>query len=830
MEKHAEIEAVRLPRATYRLQFHEKFRLAEACALVPYLAGLGVSHIYASPLLMARPHSGHGYDTCDFSRLNPELGEEEDLQKLVTALHAYRMGMILDVVPNHMGIGGPENRWWWDVLARGPRSPFAHHFDIDWNPPDPRLQGKVLVPVLGDRYQRVLSRGEVRIENRRGEYLLRYFDHLFPLNAATVNKVAGNVEELNSSPAAMDSLLASQFYRLSWYRHGDAELNYRRFFNYAHLPGISIEKPGVFKGVLERVAEWVRRGWVDGLRVDHIDGLRDPEAFLKQLRALVPGVWIVVEKILEEDESLPAGWPVAGTTGYDFANSAAGLFIDPRGAQPLTDLYGGFTGQTAEYATVILYKKREVLRTLLAAEVGRLLGLLVRISANSWRFRDFTEFELREALVELAACFPVYRSYIQPDGQHDAESDFCFVARAISAARRHRPDLAQEVFEFLTNLFLLKQPGKMEHEFVARFQQLTGPAMAKGAEDTAFYCFNRFAALNEVGGNPGQFGTDASEFHQFCLRQQKRWPAGMLASSTHDTKRSEDVRARLSLLSEIPQPWREAVMRWSALNERHRREGMPDRNMEYLYYQTLVGAWPLPEARAVAYMQKAAQEAKEHTCASVPNAGYESALQQFVTGTLGDPDFTMEVENFVRPLLKAGCINSLAQTLLKLTAPGVPDIYQGTEVWDLSLVDPDNRRPVDFAERQEMLASAAALTAEESWKQWASGLPKLWLIQHLLKLRQQWPEWFGDKAAYEPIAAIGPARGHVVAFKRGASLITVVPRLIIGLNDDWRDTAIEMPPGNWRQEFAGRAVSPGPALIRELLRHFPVAVLTREES
>jgi (1->4)-alpha-D-glucan 1-alpha-D-glucosylmutase len=354
--------------------------------------------------------------------------------------------------------------------------------------------------------------------------------------------------------------------------------------------------------------------------------------------------------------------------------------------------------------------------------------------------------------------------------------------------------------------------------------------MAKGVEDTAFYCFNRFVALNEVGGNPGDFGVGVDEFHEFCRRQQTCWPTSQLASSTHDTKRSEEVRARLSLLSEIPKIWGEAVFRWSAMNERHRHDGWPDRNAEYLYYQTLVGAWPLPVKRALAFMQKAAHEAKEYTDAADPNASYDAALRQFIIATLDDSKFLEDLENFVAPLLQPGYVNSLAQTLLKLAAPGVPDIYQGTELWDLSLVDPDNRRPVDFTLRQQLLAKATTLSAEEAWKEWPSGLPKLWLIRRMLKLRERHPDWFGATAGYEAIVARGHARQHVIAFKRGESVIALAPRLVIGLRNDWRDTSIELPPGNWRNELTGELMPPGPAALGDLMRKFPVALLTKEEN
>jgi (1->4)-alpha-D-glucan 1-alpha-D-glucosylmutase len=814
--------AGRMPRATYRFQFHEGFPLRCGLALVPYLRELGVSHLYASPLLKARPHSTHGYDTCDFNQLNPEVGTEADLAELVEALRAHGMGLVLDIVPNHMGVGGPENFWWWDVLERGPESRFAGCFDIDWNSPDPRLRGKVLLPVLDDLYHRALEKRELKLEDHDGTLRLRYRDNVFPLRASSLHKMEGGLEKINAGPEALDALIQQQFYRPTWSVHGDSELNYRRFFNISGLAALAVEDERVFGQVMALTSQWLQRGWVDGLRVDHPDGLRDPEQFMQRLKGVAPQAWVVLEKILGPDELLPVSWPVAGTTGYDFLNHAGGLFIDPAGAKPLTELYGAFCGNTVDYIPLALEKKHLVLRTLLAAETERVTGLLVRAAAPSWRHCDFTRAEWSEALVELAASFPVYRSYVQPQTGSVKDSDSGPILHAVNEARRRRLDLAPELFEFLRDVLLLKRQGNLEREFVARFQQLTTPAMAKGVEDTAFYCYNRFVALNEVGGNPGRFGCSVDDFHHFCTRLQANWPATQLTTSTHDTKRSEDVRARLSLLSEMPAAWREAVSHWSSINERYRRGGGPEREAEYLYYQTLVGAWPLPEDRAIAYMEKAAHEAKE-------NIG-GITWREFVANTLADPKFRADLESFVAPLLKPGHVNSLALILLKLTAPGVPDIYQGTELWDLSLVDPDNRRPVDFALRQQLIAKAATLSAEEAWQERASGLPKLWLIRRMLRLRERRPALFSVNAGYEPLVPRGHAGGHVVAFQRGDSLITVVPRLVIGLKDDWRDTTIAMPAGNWHNELTGETLPPGTALLRDLLRKFPVALLRREES
>lgn len=807
-----------VPRATYRFQFHEGFPLSKARELVPYLRDLGVSHLYASPLFKARPHSTHGYDTCDFHQLNPELGSQKDLEDLVEKLRSYEMGLVLDIVPNHMGIGGPENHWWWDVLENGRQSPFAKYFDIDWDSPDPRLRGKVMVPVLGDRYNRVLARHEFRVEAGGNGCRLRCGDNLFPIRQETLHSSPAKPEELNGDPEALDALLERQNYRLAWYGRGDKELNYRRFFNITDLPGLRMEDEQVFEQVFALLRRWLKQGLVDGLRVDHPDGLRDPGQFLQRLSRIARNKWIVVEKILEPGESLPGAWPVAGTTGYDFLNQAGGIFVDPNGCKPLTELYGEFGGSPDEFSVMARQKKRLALEKLLAAEVDRLTRLLIPIAAEDWRYRDFSRAEIADVLIECIACFPVYRTY--------AGSDKSAVAAAIREARQARPDLPADLFEMLRILLTERPRGEAEEEFAARFQQVSSAAMAKGIEDTAFYCYNRFAALNEVGGNPGRFGITVDEFHQFCRCQQQHWPHTMLASSTHDTKRGEDVRARLYVLSEIPQAWREAVYRWSAINRRHRRHDWPDANAEYLFYQTAVGAWPLSADRAVAYMKKASCEAKEHTSWTNGNPEYDSALRDFVTAALNDPGFTADVEQFVARIARPGYVNSLAQTLLKLAAPGVPDIYQGSELWDLRLVDPDNRQPVDFAARQQMLSRAANLTAAEAWDEWQSAMPKLWLIQRVLQLRAQRPELFDRAAAYDGIKT----HPRLVAFKRGKNLVAVVPRLTLGLSGGWADATLALPDGAWRNELTGETLPGGAARISELLARFPVALLTREEE
>lgn len=825
------------PRATYRLQFHRRFTLRDARELVSYLADLGVSHVYASPLLKARPGSPHGYDVVDPRCLNPELGTEDDLAALVRALRERGMGLVLDIVPNHMGIGGRDNPWWWDVLTHGPASRFADYFDIDWEAP--AHPGKVLVPVLGDDYERVLQQGELRLASEDGAPVLCYYEHRFPVAPGTLPAEAAEAsqwERLNTDFRALDALLARQHYRLVHWRRGDAELNYRRFFNITTLAGVRVEDPRVFRDTHARLLEWHRRGWLDGLRIDHPDGLRDPLEYFQRLRAAAPGAWIVVEKVLEPGEALPRHWPVAGTTGYDFLNVLLGVFLAPAGELPLTRFYAEFTGEPTDFAALLREKKRLVLRERLAAEVSRLARLLEELRPADAAACAWTREQLRAAIIEVAACFPVYRSYLRPGAEPVHETDAAYIVQALDEARRERPDLPGDLFEHLRRLLLepvAPDPpaGRASPaDFILRFQQLTGPAMAKGLEDTAGYCFNRFVALNEVGGDPSRFGLSVEAFHRTCAQTLARWPDTMLATSTHDTKRSEDVRARLALLSEMPDAWTAAVRRWSAHNAPHRRGGWPDRNAEYLFYQTLVGAWPLSVARALAYMEKAVREASQHTTWTSPNAAYEAAVKHFITATLADTDFTQDLQAFVAPLIQPGHINSLAQTLLKLTAPGVPDIYQGTELWDLSLVDPDNRRPVDFVLRRRWLAELPHLSVEAIWRRRAEGLPKLWVIRQTLAVRRRHPEWFGAGGAYQPLRVAGRKARHLVAFARAGQVITLAPRLPLGLGGDWAATTVTLPPGDWLNALTGERVVGGIQPVADLLKRFPVALLSREPS
>ncbi len=888
----------RVPRATYRLQLHPGFTFEQAAEVVGYLADLGVSHLYCSPYLQAAPGSTHGYDAVDHSRINEELGGTEGHRRLGEALARHGLGQVLDVVPNHMAISLPHNRWFWDVLEHGPSSHFAGHFDVDWDPPEARMRNLILLPILGDHYGRVLEAGEIRLEQAGGAFCVRYLEQMFPVAppslddllddaarrcgsddlafvAASLRRlpravatdrpsrlerhrdtrvlyrqlrrlvaepaVAGaigmEVDELNADVDALDRFLDRQNYRLAYWRAAGQDLGYRRFFDIDTLIGLRVEDPQVFADTHALVLEWLREGLLDGVRIDHPDGLRRPGEYFDRLRQAAPGAWIIAEKILEPGESLPASWPIDGTTGYDFLNALGAVFVDPQGAKPLDELYAEMTGAPTDYGAVAYEAKHQVLHGLLAADLNRLTQRFVEVTDGRRRYRDFTRLALRETLAEVAASLGVYRTYIREDGSSEAgERDR--IEAAVVAARARRQDLDPELFGLLQRI-LLGDPalnGTAEVELRTRFQQLTGSVTAKGVEDTAFYRYLRLSALCEVGGNPDWFGyEDLTAFHERCERIHGSWPATMLALSTHDTKRSEDVRARLYLLSEIPQRWGEAVHRWTEQNSLC-REGPsgPDANMEYLLYQTLVGAHPLPLDRALAYLEKAAKEAKVHTSWVDPAPAYDQALRCFVERLYDSPRFMEDLARFVEPLILPGWVTSLAQKLVQLTAPGVPDLYQGSELWDLSLVDPDNRRPIDYELRRRLLDELGGLGPEEIWSRAAEGLPKLWVIQRALGLRAQRSAAFapGPDGAYERLGALGPAAHHVVAFSRGGQVATVVPRLVLGLaaRGGWADTSVVLAGGRWTNVLTGERRQGGEAPLSELLARFPVALLAREEG
>jgi (1->4)-alpha-D-glucan 1-alpha-D-glucosylmutase len=962
---------VRVPRATYRLQFHSGFTFRDAEALVPYLSSLGVSDVYASPLAQARPGSRHGYDVCDPNVLNPELGGQAEFERLCESLQAHGLGLILDIVPNHLGIGPRLNHWWWDVLEWGANSIFADTFDIDWDPPWPGLRGKVLLPILGGPYGEVLGRGEIGLLRSDEGLEMAYFDHRFPISAkawsrilaglvndAAAQRVAarrkagsdkrrewaelqaglerltaegnrrgderdaswkewkrGFVERVAGSRAMeadLDALLTAwngtpgdptsydelhhllqlQHYRLAWWRLGICELNYRRFFDVTHLAGLRVDEPEVFLRSHQLVARLWREGQLTGLRIDHPDGLRAPGAYLRRLQQLAVEsapegeslpetdergrvMYVTVEKILCPGEKLPADWPVHGTTGYDFLNSVNGVFLPTDQVETFSRIYEGFCGALPVFSEELRLNKWKVLEGSLVAEWDSLARRLQDLVAETREACDYSLPQLKEAVGEVIAAFPVYRTYVEPGEEQLPAAQVAQIDFAVRATTHVNPRIAPSLAGFVGRILKLEWPPA-EHpgsararDWVMRFQQLTGPAMAKGLEDTTFYTYNRLVSLNEVGGHPVHFGVSLEEFHQANRDRLRDWPGSMLATATHDTKRGEDLRARIHVLAELPEAWERALVQFRSLNSEHHQQVQgqraPSSNDEYLLYQTLVGMG-VPDARDLrkgsqfrerveAYMLKAIREAKVRTSWTEPNPEYEVAVKHFV-GRILDPDlsgaFLSVLQRLARQVSWFGRFNSLGQTLLKLTAPGVPDIYQGTEFLDLSLVDPDNRRPVDFGSRQ------TALKAFEAWakrggkvmSERVAGLPaeqdgelaKLWVLWRVLSARRRESRlWLcGD---YRALTGGGHLRNHLVVFSRGErqrGFVVVVPRLVASLTGGaehlpmgeaiWGDTDFELPTewagGILENVLTGERLAAEPRLrVAAALRSFPVAFL-----
>ena len=883
--------------ALYRLQLHSDFTFADATDTLPYLARLGVSDLYCSPIAQAAQGSQHGYDVVDHSHVNAEMGGDVGFRRLVAALRDRGMGLILDIVPNHMAALPKENRWWWDVLENGPDSAFAEYFDIDWDGPTDKSAATVLVPILGDQYGRVLEAGDLRVERDGHRFVVRYYEHELPASlpslAGLFNEVAARLgfarlerlarmcaalydvsdmksvatrnhrhwakqdvhnrlanllrempevareidralERLNDNPDRLDQLLRSQWYRLAFWQVASEELDYRRFFNIDTLVALRVENPTVFHDSHRLALELVREGAVSGLRVDHIDGLRDPAGYLRSLADASGGVFTVVEKILESEERLP-DWPVAGTTGYEFLNRANGLFVDQAGAEAMTTCYHEFTGDSVGFDDVVYAAKREMMDGELRAEVGSLTALLSELCEQERRHRDFTRRQLREVLTEVIAAFPVYRPYAQP-WMPVRPPDAKYVRDALLRVQERCPHLDRELLTFVGDLALLQremvQAERAAQEFALRFAQVTAPVTAKGVEDTAFYRFHRLISLNEVGGDPGRFGHSTALFHQQMADAAQHWPQGLLTLSTHDTKRSADVRARLNVLSEIPEAWRQAVRGFAAHNKRYCDDGLPDPALQYLIYQTIVGAWPLSNERLLQFVKKAMREAKVHTSWITPQAAYEQAVENFVNAITADSDFLQLIETLFSEthLIALGRHNSLAQTALLLLCPGIPDIYQGSELWDLSLVDPDNRRAVDFGIRWQLLEQLSADQLPELADD-DIGANKLWLIRVLLELRRAQPEAFTG-SAYAPLSVTGAMNKHVVAFRRGP-VLAVVPRLVAGLRaarlqGSTLDAQIVLPEGRYRDVLGCGVHAGGPVAVERLWSKFPVAVLLAE--
>jgi (1->4)-alpha-D-glucan 1-alpha-D-glucosylmutase len=754
------------PTGTYRVQVRPEFPLKSTAELTDYLADLGVSHLYTAPFLAATPGSEHGYDVVDHSRVNPEIGGEDGRRQLVAALRTAALGLVVDIVPNHAGVGVPAaNPAWWDVLKRGRDSPFATWFDIDWS------RGRLLIPVLADEPD-ALDKLTVAGDE------LHYFDKRYPIAEGTGGGTPREVHD-------------RQHYELVDWTRGDAELNYRRFFAIVDLAGLRVEDPDVFEATHAEIFRWYREGSVQGIRVDHPDGLRDPGAYLQRLHDAAPDAWLVVEKILEPDEDMPP-WPVAGTTGYDALSEICGVFVDPTTEAFFDTLDHHLTGGETSWQDLVHQTKYHVATTLLDAELARLCRLVPEVEAA------------RSGLAELAACFPVYRSYLPFGSRH--------LAKARSEAGRRRPALIPAL-DHLTGR--LRNPSD---ELAVRFEQYTGAVMAKGVEDTAFYRWTRFTARNEVGNDPAKFGVYPDEFHDAAVERQRRWPNGMTTLSTHDTKRSEDVRARLAVLAELPGDWTEVVRRWVRIAP------LPDPSLAHLIWQAAVGAWPISRDRLQAYALKAAREAAAATTWQHPNEGFETALRAMVDRIYDDPALCSEVADFAASITPPGWTNSLGQKLVQLTMPGVPDTYQGTELWDYSLVDPDNRRPVDFGVRRELLGRI-----DDGWQPPIddSGAAKLLVTSRTLRLRRHRPELF---TGYRPVYADGLVAGHVLAFDRGG-LVTVATRLPVGLSrhGGWHDTALSLDGNSWTEVFTNTSYGGSRLAVADLLHSYPVALLVKEQ-
>jgi (1->4)-alpha-D-glucan 1-alpha-D-glucosylmutase len=871
----------RVPGATYRIQFNAGFTFEDARKIVPYLAQLGITDLYASPLLRPRKGSTHGYDIVDATTLNPELGTREDFDRLTEELKANGMGLLLDIVPNHMA-ASHENAWWMSVLENGSQSRFLHYFDIDWK------DNKVLLPILGKPYGEALESQELKLGFDEEGFFICYYDKRLPVTpqsykivlyecvdslptegpAIEVRDIVSSEEVIansrylkdtlwrvrdqspsfrealdraiarfNEDADLLDKLLAAQAYRLAYWRIASETINYRRFFDVTDLVGVRVENPEVFESRNALILQLISEGKITGVRIDHIDGLFEPVNYLTKLQVRLgdPATeekeqfYVVVEKILEHGEELPPSFRCAGTTGYDFLDTVNAVFVDPAGLGELTGFYHQYTGLAAPYEDVVYERKKQAIEQLFYGEMRALGGHLAALAVCDRNARDFSPSELAAALLEVTACMPVYRTYVRE--RTVSAEDRAYIDHAVAEARRRATHVDVRLFNFIDHVLLLEPPPYIagEHdkwqEFVMRWQQFTGRVMAKGVEDTAFYNYNRLLSLNEVGGEPGR-GSDfdpVAELHDRNERMARTWPHTMNATSTHDTKRSEDVRARISVVSELAGDWQRKVKQWTRMNAELKRDGAPDPNEELMIYQSLLGVWPVDDpARIHLFLEKAAREAKTHSSWLSPDADYEKALQDFATAVLGHPPFVESFRRFHKRVAFHGMLNSLAQVVLKATSPGVPDFYQGTDLWDFSLVDPDNRRPVDYPARVAALRSLPAIGT--LLRTWPDGRIKLFTTARALSVRPR----LGD--SYTRIDTGTP---NAVAFTRGDVLV-VIPRLTtrlvkpgqFPLGEVWGDRTLPIS-GRWRNVFTEENVEGESLALREVFATFPVAILER---
>ena len=919
--------ATSAPRATYRLQFNASFGFDDAAALAPYLARLGVSHVYASPYLKARPGSTHGYDIVDHGALNPELGDAAAFDRMNAAFRANGLAQILDFVPNHMGVGGSDNPLWLDVLEWGPSSAVAGWFDIDWESDATYLADKVLAPFLGDQYGNELATGKLELRVDAGAFSVwAYETHRLPINPRDYASILGNehpeLERLadqfanlrNRDPnfrrratelkaelarvldeqpdvrdalehalarfrgeqgvlpswSALDALIGRQHWRIASFRVAADVINYRRFFNINDLAGIRMELPELFDHAHRLVFALIDEGVLHGLRIDHVDGLFDPRGYLERLRENMPEpAYLVVEKIIARHEQLRSDWPVDGTTGYDFTGSVLDVLIDQNAEQAFSRTYAAFTGIAEPFGEIVYRAKKQIMENELASELHALAGEAARLAREHPNTRDFTRHLLQRVITEIVAAFPVYRTYV--DGSPLTDADRRDLDWAIAHARRRDGAIDPSAFDFLSAVLtadIVAEPRsgysrQRVLRFAMRFQQFTGPVMAKGLEDTAFYRYNRFVALNEVGGNPEQFGASVAAFHQSNLIRAQRWPGAMLATSTHDTKRGEDARARLAVLSELPDEWAQQTTAWSRLLRARRGDieasAPPDRNDEYLLYQMLVGSWPAEllagdeldsgalgafAERVKAAMVKSMREAKVHSTWAAPSESYEAAVLAFVDDALNAERSRQFFEiflPFVRRVARFGVDNALVQTALKLTVPGMPDIYQGSEVWNDSMVDPDNRRPVDFARLDALLHTAETqmhadpMPAMQRMARdpWDGGI-KLAVTNALLQLRRCEPELFAH-GTYERVETTGDGTEPLCAFIRryeGKTLLVAVHRFPVRRAGGTSDATIVLGADDaarrWTDRLCGTTIEPGALAAAALFAVLPVCVLTAE--